>query len=58
MADPPLVEGAVKTSVAVVPEFVKLAITGAPDVVAGVAAALAADETEFPRALVATTVNV
>ena len=55
---PPVLAGATKATLAVVLPAVATTLVGAPGTVAGVTAADAAEATELPTPLVATTVNV
>jgi hypothetical protein len=55
---PPVLDGATKATLAVVLPAVATTLVGAPGTVAGVTAADAAEATELPTPLVATTVNV
>jgi len=58
MADPPLLAGAVKVTVALVFPTVAVPIAGAPGTVAGVTLLEAADASPVPTLLVAVTVKV
>ena len=55
---PPVLDGATKATLAVAFPAVATTLVGAPGTVAGVTAADAAEATELPTPLVATTVNV
>ena len=58
MTLPPVEEGAVKATLAWALPAVATGLVGAPGTVTGVTAADAAEATEFPAALVATTEKV
>ena len=58
MAPPPLEAGAVKATLAWALPAVATGLVGAPGTVCGVTATDAAEATEFPTALIATTVKV
>ncbi len=58
MAPPPLEVGGVKATLACALPAVATGLVGAPGTVLGVTAADATEATEFPTALVATTVKV
>jgi hypothetical protein len=58
MALPPVEDGAVKATLAWAFPAVATGLVGAPGTVLGVTAADAEEATEFPAALVATTVKV